>query len=315
MNACAMWVASCSPARRAVAPRMHLWAAWARSTATAKLAKYRSMRDFSLTAEPSGGSPTAHAGHSFVIQQHAARRMHYDFRLELDGVLLSWSVPKGPSLSPTTRRLAVRTEDHPLDYAGFEGIIPAGQYGGGSVIVWDRGRWQPEGDAQAAMAKGRLTFTLQGEKLAGRWHLVKTKSDGKADNWLLFKGRDEVADDKLDIVAAKPESVLSGKTVEQVAAAPERVWQSNRAVKATAADQPVRDDRGAAGQGEARRSSRRRPRGRLPLPRPGPRSRRSPRGDGFTLPSERSRDRRSPVPRPSRARSRPSSRSCRSGSS
>src|SRR4051812_15485608 len=112
--------------------------------ASAKLAKYRSMRDFSVTAEPSGASPTAHAGHSFVIQQHAARRMHYDFRLELDGVLLSWSVPKGPSLSPATRRLAVRTEDHPLDYAAFEGIIPAGQYGGGTVVVWDRGRWDPE---------------------------------------------------------------------------------------------------------------------------------------------------------------------------
>src|SRR4030081_1970684 len=121
----------------------------------AKSARYRAKRDFSHTAEPSGREPVQ-PGHSFVIQQHAARRMHYDFRLELDGVLLSWSVPKGPSLSPTTRRLGVRTEDPPLDYAGFEGIIPAGQYGGGAVVVWDRGSWEPQGDAQAAMAKGRL---------------------------------------------------------------------------------------------------------------------------------------------------------------
>jgi len=210
-----------------------------RSRASAKLTKYRSMRDFSRTDEPSGGSRVARPGHSFVIQQHAARRMHYDFRLELDGVLLSWAVPKGPSLSPTARRLAVRTEDHPLDYAGFEGIIPAGQYGGGSVIVWDRGSWTPEGDARAAMAKGRLTFTLHGEKLSGRWHLVKTRGDGgKAESWLLFKGRDEASDDKLDVIAERPESVVSGKTVAQVAAAPERVWQSNRATEVS--DAPIK---------------------------------------------------------------------------
>jgi len=208
----------------------------ARSAASAKLAKYRSMRDFSVTAEPSGASLTAHPGHSFVIQQHAARRMHYDFRLELDGVLLSWSVPKGPSLSPATRRLAVRTEDHPLDYAGFEGIIPPGQYGGGTVVVWDRGSWEPEGDARAAMANGRLTFTLHGEKLRGRWHLVKTKGDGKSDSWLLFKGRDADADDKIDVVADQPRSVVSGRTVDEIAAAPERVWQSNHAEALTVAD-------------------------------------------------------------------------------
>lgn len=206
----------------------------ARSAAAAKLAKYRAMRDFEVTAEPSGASPTAKPGHSFVIQQHAARRMHYDFRLELDGVLLSWSVPKGPSLAPKTRRLAVRTEDHPLDYAGFEGIIPAGQYGGGAVSVWDRGSWEPDGDAQAAMAKGRLTFTLHGEKLHGRWHLVKTRGEGKQETWLLFKGRDEAADDKLDIVQSQPRSVLSGRTVDEIAADPERVWQSNRAEKPAA---------------------------------------------------------------------------------
>src|SRR5690349_8914600 len=131
------------------------------ATASAKLAKYRSKRDFTRTAEPRGEA-RAQPGHRFVIQQHAARRMHYDFRLELDGVLLSWSVPKGPSLSPRDRRLAVRTEDHPLDYADFEGIIPQGEYGGGTVVVWDRGTWQPEGDARDGMKRGRLSFTLDG---------------------------------------------------------------------------------------------------------------------------------------------------------
>jgi bifunctional non-homologous end joining protein LigD len=202
----------------------------------AKLTKYRAMRDFAKTAEPSGDAPRAKPGHSFVIQAHAARRMHYDFRLELDGVLLSWSVPKGPSLSPTERRLAVRTEDHPLDYASFEGVIPQGQYGGGTVVVWDRGTWQPEGDARAAMAKGKLSFTLHGEKLHGRWHLVKTRGEGKAENWLLFKGRDDAANDDVDIVTAEPASVVSGRTLDEVAAAPERVWRSNRAEKAPAAN-------------------------------------------------------------------------------
>ncbi len=199
----------------------------------AKLATYRAKRDFDLTAEPSGDAPAKpHAGHGYVIQKHAASRLHYDFRLELDGVLLSWSVPKGPSLAPTERRLAVRTEDHPLDYADFEGIIPAGQYGGGTVVVWDRGTWEPEGDAQAAMAKGRLTFTLHGDKLRGRWHLVRTKAQGKQEAWLLFKGRDAAADDELDIVADQPASVISGRTIDEVAADTEhRVWQSNRAEK------------------------------------------------------------------------------------
>ncbi|HEY0190228.1 MAG TPA: non-homologous end-joining DNA ligase [Kofleriaceae bacterium] len=205
--------------------------------APAKLAKYQSMRDFSVTAEPSGDAakPKAKPGLGYVIQAHAASRMHYDFRLELDGVLLSWSVPKGPSLSPKERRLAVRTEDHPLDYAGFEGIIPAGQYGGGTVIVWDRGTWEldPEhgDDPQAALAKGRLSFLLHGEKLRGRWHLVKTRSATKQESWLLFKGRDAEADDKRDIVTEAPASVATGRTLEQVAEDPGRVWHSNRADK------------------------------------------------------------------------------------
>jgi bifunctional non-homologous end joining protein LigD len=196
-----------------------------------KLAKYRSMRDFTKTAEPSGARARKHAGMSFVIQQHAARRMHYDFRLELDGVLLSWSVPKGPSLSPSDKRLAVRTEDHPLDYAGFEGIIPPGQYGGGTVSVWDRGTWEPEGDPREAVRKGRLTFTLHGEKLHGRWHLIRTKGDDKHDNWLLFKSRDEAANENEDIVTKRPESVITGRTLEEIANDADRVWHSNRAEK------------------------------------------------------------------------------------
>ncbi len=204
-----------------------------RKPALKKLAQYQSMRDFSKTAEPSGAKAPARAGNSFVIQKHAARRLHYDFRLELDGVLLSWSVPKGPSLAPTERRLAVRTEDHPLDYASFEGVIPQGQYGGGAVVVWDRGTWTPDGDAQEMLAKGRLTFTLDGEKLSGRWHLIKTKPQGKQEGWLLFKGRDDAANDTLDIVEKRPESVITGRTVEEIAANPERVWQSNRKAEPT----------------------------------------------------------------------------------
>ncbi|CAN5733007.1 non-homologous end-joining DNA ligase [soil metagenome] len=197
------------------------------------LTKYAAMRDFSITAEPSGERDRSTAGDRFVVQKHAASHLHYDFRLELDGVLLSWSVPKGPSLKPRERRLAVRTEDHPLDYASFEGIIPAGQYGGGTVIVWDRGTWRPEGNARDGMKKGRLTFTLEGAKLHGRWHLVRTKAHTtKQESWLLFKGRDEAANDTLDIVAERPESVISGRTVEDIAAKPEQAWQSN-AVTAT----------------------------------------------------------------------------------
>ncbi|HEX3762841.1 MAG TPA: non-homologous end-joining DNA ligase [Kofleriaceae bacterium] len=201
------------------------------SAASAKLAKYRSKRDFSRTTEPKGQAGAA-SGHRFVIQQHAARRMHYDFRLELDGVLLSWSVPKGPSLSPRDRRLAVRTEDHPIDYADFEGVIPKGEYGGGTVVVWDRGTWQPDGDARDGMANGKLTFALHGEKLHGRWHLVRTRgirgSSDRAENWLLFKGRDDAANERIDIVASQPASVVSGRTVEEIAAAPDRIWHSNK---------------------------------------------------------------------------------------
>ncbi len=201
----------------------------ARTTAT-KLSSYRAKRDFARTPEPAGARARSESHDTFVIQQHAARRMHYDFRLELDGVLLSWSVPKGPSLDPAVRRLAVRTEDHPLDYADFEGVIPEGEYGGGTVSVWDRGRWHPEGDAHEAMRKGRLTFTLDGDKLHGRWHLIRTKPTGKAESWLLFKGRDDAANENVDIIASQPKSVISGRTIETIATDADRVWHSDRDV-------------------------------------------------------------------------------------
>lgn len=199
-----------------------------------RLAAYRAKRRFAATPEPAGEARPRRARRepSFVVQKHAARRLHYDFRLELDGVLLSWSVPKGPSLDPGTRRLAVRTEDHPLEYAGFEGIIPEGEYGGGTVVVWDRGTWHPESDPHEALRRGRLTFELFGEKLRGRWHLVRTRGDAAGrdrESWLLFKGRDDAARDAADVVEERPESVLSGRTLEEVGAARDRVWHSNRA--------------------------------------------------------------------------------------
>lgn len=163
------------------------------------LATYRKKRHFDHTEEPEG-SPRAKgvrgpkANLIFVIQEHAARRLHYDFRLELDGVLLSWAVPKGPSTDTKVKRLAVQTEDHPLEYAKFEGQIPPGQYGAGKVVIWDHGIWLPESEPHEQYRKGHLTFTLEGERLSGRWHLIRRgKEQGEKSSWLLFKGRDEPA--------------------------------------------------------------------------------------------------------------------------
>src|SRR5215211_5075367 len=136
------------------------------------LSAYNAKRDFRQTAEPRG-RPAAGAGNSFVIQKHAASRLHYDFRLELDGVLKSWAVTRGPSLDPGEKRLAVRVEDHPLDYGGFEGTIPKGEYGGGTVMLWDRGTWTPEGDPHEGLRKGKLSFTLHGERLKGGFALIR----------------------------------------------------------------------------------------------------------------------------------------------
>ena len=184
------------------------------------LSEYNRKRDFEVTAEPSGsaaGRKREASALSFVIQKHDARNLHYDFRLELDGVLLSWAVPKGPSLDPSQKRLAVHVEDHPLSYGGFEGSIPAGQYGAGDVIVWDRGVWQPHDDPHKAYAAGKLKFTLVGEKLSGDWALVRTRLKGSGDKeqWLLIKEHDQQARSAADydIVEAQPKSVLSDASV------------------------------------------------------------------------------------------------------
>src|SRR5688500_7327324 len=153
---------------------------------------YRKKRDFHRTPEPAGKRARSGPRLQFVIQKHAARRLHYDFRLELDGTLKSWAVPKGPSLDPRDKRLAVEVEDHPLDYASFEGVIPEKQYGAGAVIVWDRGTWAPAADARQGLAKGELKFRLDGEKLKGGWALVRMKgrAEGGRENWLLIKEKD-----------------------------------------------------------------------------------------------------------------------------
>lgn len=188
-----------------------------------KLGRYAAKRDFTLTDEPPAVVPSG-AGHAFVVQKHAARRLHYDFRLELDGVLKSWAVPKGPSLSPGEKRLAVEVEDHPVDYRDFEGTIPEGQYGGGEVIVWDRGTWAPVGDPAEGLRKGHLRFQLTSEKLAGGWSLVRigSRASEKRVNWLLIKVRDEHAREGVDaeITAKMPCSVLTGRSVEDLAVAP-----------------------------------------------------------------------------------------------
>jgi bifunctional non-homologous end joining protein LigD len=229
--------------------------------ATKKLATYQAKRDFSKTAEPSGKNKVAPSKRlRFVIQKHAATRLHYDFRLELDGVFKSWAVTRGPSLDPHDRRLAVEVEDHPLDYGDFEGTIPKGQYGGGTVMLWDRGTWEPEGSAEDMLRKGDLKFRLDGERLQGSWVLVRMKNDkfgGKRTNWLLIKHHDEYAKDgDGDAVLAEDRSIASGRSMADIAAGKGRkpapfmlkggktfdsdaVWDSNKgdAAKARAVKQ------------------------------------------------------------------------------
>ena len=202
---------------------------------------------FRCHAEPSGGKPTAE-GNSFVVQKHAARRLHYDFRLELDGVLLSWAVPRGPSLDPADKRLAAHVEDHPIDYGGFEGTIPQGQYGGGTVMLWDRGTWEPQAgeDPREGYRKGRLKFILHGERMKGGWTLVRMGPRGQernSDNWLLIKERDSEArpGEGTLLVDKGMKSVASGRTMEQIADAPDRdVWHSNRAERRKAESEKQR---------------------------------------------------------------------------
>ncbi|WP_103333998.1 DNA ligase D [Pseudotabrizicola formosa] len=185
------------------------------------LTQYRQKRNFTTTAEPKGRKGRAR-GNSFVIQKHYARRLHYDLRLEMDGVLRSWAVTRGPSLVAGEKRLAVHVEDHPLEYGSFEGTIPKGEYGGGTVLLWDRGNWTPVGDAMRGYAKGHLEFELAGEKLQGRWHLIRMqgKPQEKRENWLLIKAEDEAArpEDAPDVLEELPLSVKTGRDIPQIAA-------------------------------------------------------------------------------------------------
>lgn len=193
---------------------------------------YRKKRDFRKTPEPTPKRVQSDSGRSFVVQKHRASHLHYDFRLEHNGVLWSWAVPKGPSLDPADKRLAMQTEDHPVEYGGFEGVIPAGEYGGGTVMVWDRGTWTPQGDPAAGHAKGNLKFALDGGKLHGGFALVRTRSDkyGK-ESWLLIKEKDDDARPGHSIVEEAPDSVLSGRDLDAIASARSHVWRSKLSVK------------------------------------------------------------------------------------
>ncbi len=185
------------------------------------LARYHAKRDFKVTSEPKGSGTNHQSGRklSFVVQKHQASHLHYDFRLEWKGVLLSWAVPKGPSLDSSIKRLAMAVEDHPVEYGGFEGIIPEGEYGGGTVMVWDRGTWTPEDpDVDASLQRGEIKFTLQGSKLKGSWVLVRTKGFGNSSrsSWLLIKHKDRYAS-SVDIVVEKPRSVLTKRLMKGIA--------------------------------------------------------------------------------------------------
>ena len=196
------------------------------------LARYRQKRDYEKTAEPSGEKAATRAkALRFVIQKHAASHLHFDFRLELDGVMKSWAVPKGPSLDTTVRRLAMEVEDHPISYNSFEGTIPKGQYGGGTVMLWDVGHYLPaDGDPASirrGVRKGRLDIVMLGERLKGGFTLVRSsRSDGKPQ-WLLFKRSDEFADPRLDPVETELTSVATGRTMDEIAEGDD-VWHSNR---------------------------------------------------------------------------------------
>ncbi|HEX3498417.1 MAG TPA: DNA ligase D, partial [Stellaceae bacterium] len=234
-----------TPKRRTTAPLRQ---------ATRKLTEYRRKRDFSKTPEPAGAQAkpaAASTGLSFVVQKHAATRLHYDFRLELGGVFKSWAIPKGPSLDPREKRLAVHVEDHPLDYGDFEGVIPKGQYGGGTVLLWDRGTWQPEDeDPEAAYRKGSMKFTLNGEKLHGKWALVRMGGKAareKRENWLLIKETDDIArpGSGAALVDDNPLSVASGRDMRTIAAHADRVWDS-RTGERQAESAPAKPERTTA---------------------------------------------------------------------
>lgn len=190
-----------------------------------KLAEYRRKRDFTKTSEPAGGRARRTKALAFVVQKHAASHLHFDLRLELDGVMKSWAVPKGPSLDPSVKRLAMQVEDHPIEYNAFEGPIPKGEYGGGTVMVWDRGTYHYGGDdpdpiegLRRGYEKGDFKFVLKGKRLTGSWVLVRIRrGEPKRAQWLLIKHRDEFAQPGSDVVAENLTSVVTGRTMEEIA--------------------------------------------------------------------------------------------------
>ena len=212
-----------------------------------QLARYREMRDFSVTAEPSGKTSRSKSrsnaeGLPFVIQKHAASHLHYDFRLGWNGVLKSWAVTKGPSYVVADKRLAVQVEDHPMEYGGFEGIIPKGQYGGGTVMVWDQGTWEPQAissDVDEALRKGSLKFILHGEKLKGKWALIRMggkAANERKPNWLLIKEHDdfERSSDDPPITEEEPNSAVTGRDLDEIANSQDHVWNSKDTAKGKA---------------------------------------------------------------------------------
>jgi bifunctional non-homologous end joining protein LigD len=239
-----------------------------------RLGEYRAKRDFTITPEPAGGQTRRPAqALAFCVQKHLASHLHYDFRLEHNGVLLSWAVPKGPSLNPADKRLAMRVEDHPLEYGEFEGVIPAG-YGAGIVMLWDHGTWQPQtGDVAAALGAGELKFTLQGYKLKGSWVLVRTDRRNPGSRaWLLIKHRDHWSGD-IDVTTVAPLSIRSnGDFADILAADDPGIWKSNRPVVGGRTGQLLADVIERAAQLKARRLSQRKAASK---PAPAARSRRS----------------------------------------
>ena len=222
------------------------------------LKKYQEKRRFEVTPEPAGKDNARERKAStlvFAVQKHRATQLHYDFRLEWGGVLLSWAVPKGPSLDPSVKRLAMQVEDHPVEYAGFEGVIPEGEYGGGTVMVWDQGTWEPEQpDVDAALAKGDLKFTLHAKKLQGSWVLVRTRGfGGSKSSWLLIKHRDQYAS-TADIAAEEPLSAASGRSLAQIARD-----EGGDVEKAATGDPPQKNGEQGAARGKKTAQTVRRP--------------------------------------------------------